>query len=85
MEQTAAAQQDEGPAVSIFDDIARDDVAVPLPNETLFSYLNRSSRLEAERVRKLVDQWFQNMRNRTAMYWWAAFGLLLMMNIEVLF
>lgn len=45
-------------AVSIFDDIARDDVAVPLPDETMFSYLNRSARPEAARVRALVDTWF---------------------------
>lgn len=58
MEKGAAAQQGAGPAVSIFDDIVRNDVAVPLPDEAMFSYLNRSGRPEAACVRALVDLWF---------------------------
>jgi hypothetical protein len=44
--------------VSVFDDIVREDMAVPLPVETQFAYLNRSARPGAARVRKLVDEWF---------------------------
>lgn len=58
MGESGAAQQGPAPAISIFDDIARNDVAVSLPDETLFSYLNRSGRPEAARVRELVDAWF---------------------------
>ncbi|MDZ5448634.1 hypothetical protein [Labrys sp. ZIDIC5] len=45
--------------MSIFDDIARHDLAPPLANDTDFSYLNRSNRVEATRVRVLVDSWFE--------------------------
>jgi hypothetical protein len=58
MEESAATQQNAEPAVSVFDDIVREDMAVPLPVETQFAYLNRSARPEAARVRKLVDEWF---------------------------
>src|SRR5580704_6976925 len=58
MEESAATQQNAEPAVSVFDDIVREDMAVPLPDETQFAYLNRSARPEAARVRKLVDEWF---------------------------
>jgi hypothetical protein len=58
MQESAASQQDAGPVARIFDDIARDDVQVPLSDETMFSYLNRSGRPEAARVRELVDGWF---------------------------
>ncbi|WP_159006510.1 hypothetical protein [Bradyrhizobium sp. S69] len=44
--------------MSIFDDIPRDDHEPPLPDETQFSYLNRSGRPEAARVREQVDAWF---------------------------
>jgi hypothetical protein len=44
--------------MTIFDDIPRADMGLPLPNETQFAYLNRSGRPVAERVRKLVDEWF---------------------------
>jgi hypothetical protein len=44
--------------MTIFDDIPRADMGLPLPDETQFAYLNRSNRPVAERVRKLVDEWF---------------------------
>ncbi|MGM4991280.1 hypothetical protein [Tardiphaga sp. 841_E9_N1_2] len=44
--------------MSIFDDIPRDDLEPPLPDETQFAYLNRSARPEAARVREKVDAWF---------------------------
>lgn len=44
--------------MSIFDDIDRPDVGLPSPDEARFAYLNRSGRVEAERVRKKVDEWF---------------------------
>jgi hypothetical protein len=44
--------------MSIFDDIPRDDMETPPPDETHFAYLNRSGRAEAARVREKVDAWF---------------------------
>lgn len=43
--------------MSIFDDIIRDSDEPPEQGEGLFAYLNRSNRLEAARVRDLVDDW----------------------------
>jgi hypothetical protein len=43
--------------MSIFDDITRDDGGPPQQGEGLFTYLNRSNRPEAVRVRNLVDDW----------------------------
>jgi hypothetical protein len=57
MDVSVATQHSAELAMSIFDDIAREDMAAPLPDETQFAYLNRSARPEAERVRKLVDEW----------------------------
>jgi len=57
MEVSIATEQSAESAMSIFDDIVREGEAVPLPDETQFAYLNRSARPEAERVRKLVDEW----------------------------
>lgn len=58
MGETGAAPQGAIPAASVFDDITRDDLGLPLPDETQFAYLNRSGRPEAERVRELVGAWF---------------------------
>lgn len=41
----------------VFDDIDRDHQGPPKAGETHFSYLNRSGRVEAERVRSLVEDW----------------------------
>ncbi|WP_419256045.1 hypothetical protein ACN2C6_19235 (plasmid) [Caulobacter sp. ErkDOM-YI] len=41
----------------VFDDIDRDHQGPPTAGETHFSYLNRSGRIEAERVRALVEDW----------------------------
>jgi hypothetical protein len=43
--------------MSIFDDIARENDQPRQEGEPLFSYLNKSCRPEAERVRALVDEW----------------------------
>lgn len=45
-------------AMSVFDDIDRVRVDSPQQDETAFAYLNASARTEADRVRKLVDSWF---------------------------
>ncbi|MCK1695224.1 hypothetical protein [Bradyrhizobium sp. 144] len=45
--------------MSIFDDIARENDQPRQEGEPLFSYLNKSSRPEAERVRTLVDEWIK--------------------------
>jgi hypothetical protein len=45
--------------MTIFDDIARENDQPRQEGEPLFSYLNESSRAEAERVRKLVDEWIE--------------------------
>lgn len=58
MGKTDAAPQGATPAPCAFDDITRDDLGLPLPDETQFAYLNRSGRPEAGRVRELVDAWF---------------------------
>lgn len=44
--------------MSIFDDIDRQDAGPHPADEAPFSYLNRSGRTEAERVRRKVDEWF---------------------------
>ena len=44
--------------MSIFDDLPREDIEIPSPDETQFAYLNRSGRAEAARVREKVDAWF---------------------------
>jgi hypothetical protein len=41
----------------LFDDIPRPDMDVPDQHEAAFSYLNRSGRPEAARVRQLVEDW----------------------------
>ena len=41
----------------IFDDIPRADVGPQEHGEPAFAYLNRSGRREADRVRRLVDEW----------------------------
>lgn len=41
----------------VFDDIGRDIDGPAKPGETQFSYLNRSSRIEAERIRALIEDW----------------------------
>jgi hypothetical protein len=41
----------------VFDDIERDRGSPAKPGETHFSYLNRATRIEAERVRALVEDW----------------------------
>jgi hypothetical protein len=46
--------------MSIFDDIARDDEGPPSHDETAFSYLNRSNRIEATRVRQNIDSWLEH-------------------------
>ena len=44
--------------MSIFDDVPRrPDLDPPMHGEPAFDYLNRSGRLEAQRVRQLVDEW----------------------------
>ena len=43
--------------MSIFADISRPDVGPPEHGEPGFPYLNRSGRPEADRVRRLVDEW----------------------------
>lgn len=43
--------------MSIFDDIARENDQPRQEGEPLFSYPNKSSRPEAQRVRNLVDEW----------------------------
>jgi hypothetical protein len=43
--------------MTIFDDIPRSALDPPAHDEPFFGYLNRSGRLEAERVRQLVDEW----------------------------
>jgi hypothetical protein len=43
--------------MSIFDDIVRENDQPRQEGEPRFSYLNKSSRAEAERVRNLVDEW----------------------------
>ncbi|MFZ5728077.1 MAG: hypothetical protein ACOY4G_01875 [Pseudomonadota bacterium] len=43
--------------MSVFDDIPRDLTGGKAPDETDFGYLNRSDRVEAARVRALVDEW----------------------------
>lgn len=44
--------------MSIFDAIDRSDFDPKPADEGQFSYLNRSARVEAERVRQKVDEWF---------------------------
>jgi hypothetical protein len=44
--------------MSAFDDIPRARVDPPNQDETAFAYLNASGRVEAVRVRRLVDNWF---------------------------
>src|SRR5258706_4304229 len=46
--------------MSIFDDIARGGEDPPHQDERAFAYLNRSGRAEAERVRRLVDNWLDH-------------------------
>jgi hypothetical protein len=46
--------------MGIFDDIPREGDEPPQQDETAFAYLNRSNRIEAARVRKLVDAWFSH-------------------------
>jgi hypothetical protein len=41
----------------VFDDIERDQAGPASQSDTQFSYLNRSSRIEAERVRGLIEDW----------------------------
>lgn len=41
----------------VFDDIERDREGPAKPGETHFSYLNKSNRIEAARVRALVEDW----------------------------
>jgi hypothetical protein len=43
--------------MSIFDDIVRENDQPRQEGEPLFSYLNKSSRPEAERIRALIDEW----------------------------
>ena len=43
--------------MTIFDDIPRPDVGPPEHGEPAFAYLNRSGRPEADRVRRLVEEW----------------------------
>jgi hypothetical protein len=45
--------------MSIFDDIVRENDQPRQECEPRFSYLNKSSRAEAERVRELVDEWIK--------------------------
>jgi hypothetical protein len=56
-EVTLPNSQDVRRMTSIFDDIPRDDAGPPHQDETAFAYLNRSGRIEAQRVRELVDAW----------------------------
>ena len=42
---------------AVFDDIPRPDCGSPHQGEGAFSYLNRSGRVEADRVRTLVKEW----------------------------
>lgn len=44
--------------MSVFDSIPRESEDPPHQDETAFAYLNRSGRIEAGRVRELVDDWF---------------------------
>src|SRR6185312_141475 len=46
--------------MTIFDDIPRTRTDVPHQDETQFAYLNVSAREEANRVRILVDSWFEH-------------------------
>jgi hypothetical protein len=46
--------------MSIFDDIHRSDQNPPCEREAAFAYLNRSDRIEAGRVRRLVDLWIDH-------------------------
>jgi hypothetical protein len=46
--------------MSIFDDIAREANDPRHQDETLFAYLNRSNRVEADHVRQLVDSWLDH-------------------------
>ena len=46
--------------MSLFDDLPRSAMDFPHHTETAFAYLNRSGRLEAERVRILVNTWFSH-------------------------
>jgi hypothetical protein len=46
--------------MSIFDDITSDDEGPPSQDETAFSYLNRSNRIEATRVRQNIDRWLEH-------------------------
>jgi hypothetical protein len=46
--------------MSIFDDFACDDDNPPNQDETAFSNLNWSNRVEAARVRQLIDTWVQH-------------------------
>src|ERR1043166_66114 len=43
--------------MTMFDDIARDDVEPPPQDEGAFAYLNRSGRREAGKVRGVIDDW----------------------------
>ncbi len=42
---------------SVFDEIERTDNGPAKAGETYFSYLNRSNRIEAQRVRALIEEW----------------------------
>lgn len=46
--------------MSLFDDFPRSATDLPNHNETAFAYLNRSGRVEADRVRTLADIWFSH-------------------------
>jgi hypothetical protein len=46
--------------MSIFDDIQRSHQTPRPESESAFAYLNRSSRIEADRVRRLVDRWINH-------------------------
>jgi hypothetical protein len=46
--------------MSLFDDFPRATTDLPDHNETAFAYLNRSARVEANRVRTLADIWFSH-------------------------
>jgi hypothetical protein len=44
--------------VLLFDELMRDDLQASSNSEPPFSYLNRSARPEAQRVRALLEEWF---------------------------
>ncbi|AZG75912.1 hypothetical protein [Methylocystis rosea] len=46
--------------MSIFENIDQNNEDPPREDETAFAYLNRSNRIEAARVRALVDHWLDN-------------------------